>query len=294
MAHNLPEALIDRIAQYVHELHMVDVRSELNNTNWFQRRLQIVLQHYASQDRIGVTICQGGKVGQLVHVLPDWDQDIDHAFDTSIGCHWNRYDPHQRSWMERIGNTRTDEEWQNYSDWQEADTDGVYRVRLLIQCVPNHPDFQDIESFRKVGTFVQRGYPGFGPVVVLMKSDLLRWVTYPLDSMQLAVKYGFAASASFLAECTSTAYGLGISATHEVFGRIMEHLIDEPAMIIYSPRFREKLCEKITSLEQFFLLHPESREDSFYVYLETLMIAMKGVLLRIVSHPAYRVHLHSV
>jgi len=290
----LPDVLSDIVAKNLHELYMADLLPSLQFGQL--RRLKIIMQHYASEGRIRIIIHKGGKIGQsvyLIHPLPmDDDQDL---FSDNIGRSWNTFDEQQNNWMtswreERgIGTVEayTDEDWYQFSKFTINHSDNISSARIMLNYIPDHPAFAELEDLRLVDNFITH-YPGFIPIYVMIPTLHISTEEIPLTTMQLSIKYGFKETADIVSQMMYSAEGLNFNKTHEIFANIMEHLIHNPTILIHSSRFRSKLCQKIEELQTYIDNNrPPRRYRTFYDRIQLIINRIKDVLQSIRDDPLY-------
>jgi len=301
--HQLPNVLRDIIDKNVHQLCMADVVTEFHKKNWLMRRLEIILQHYASEGRLRLYRCTGGKVGQVIRLLP-----ADEEEEELIGRNWNTFDESEDAWMNfwrQDGGiseadpeySYTDEDWLEYSIWAQdaGDGDDVRRVRLMLHHLPNHSDFDEVEDLDSGDTFLAT-YPGFLPIYVTLKKQYISDVDYPLTTSQLAIKYGFNESALYICRMLRKTKGLALGKIHDVFATIMEHLIMHPAILIHCPNIRFLMYQKLDELAHYLQEQDSKpfiglqRTRSFhkkYNRIKSISEQLRAVLEGIKADPLY-------
>jgi hypothetical protein len=303
--HQLPNVLRDIVDKNLHQLRMADVVTEFHKKDWLIRRLEILLQHYASEGRLRLCRCTGGKVGQVIRLLPaDEEEEL-------IGCNWDTFDKSEDAlmnfWRQNGGVSEadpeysyTDEDWLEYSIWaqdagKDGDGDDVHCVRLMLHHLPNHSDFDELEDLDSSDTFLAT-YPGFLPIYVTLKKQYISDVDYPLTISQLSIKYGFHETARWMTRMMREAKGLTQGQVHDVFATIMEHLIMHPAILIHCPMIRLRLYQKLDEMAHY-LQEQESkpfiglqRTRSFhkkYNRIKSISEQLRAVLEGIKADPLY-------
>ena len=187
----LPDVLSDIIAKNLHELYMVDLLPGLQFGPL--RRLEIIMQHYASEGCIRIIIHKGGKIGQSVYLIPNHDL-------FNIGSSWNTFDEEQDNWMtiwrDQGGVNEddpeyhyTDADWYQFSKFTIDHGNNFSSVRLMLNCIPDHPAFDELEDLRSGDNFIIQ-YPGFIPIQVTIPTHHISTEEVPLTAMQLSVKNG--------------------------------------------------------------------------------------------------------
>ena len=294
----LPNVLGDIIARNLHELNMADVLTEYCAQDLLLRRLQIIMQHYASEGRIRLTMLHEGKVGQAIYLIyPLLNDEV--VFDGNVGCSWNTFDEEQDDWMafwrqNGIVNASdpefhySNDEWNQLSEYEEINNNGTSRVCLWLRQIPDHPDFAELEELQSGDHFVTQ-YPGFIPVYVTLPTQHIINENIVLTTMQRAIKYGFKETADNMTQMMRSAVGLTFKETHDIFASIMEHLIQNPAILIHSPRFRNKLYQKIAEMLNYIKEHTTDDNPFYNKYsrIQRITYHMKDVLKGIKADPLY-------
>jgi len=295
----LPNVLGDIIARNLHELNMADVLTEFCEQDLLLRRLQIIMQHYASEGRIRMTTLYGGKVGQTIYLIHPLVNDQVANMDGNIGHSWNTFDKGQDDWMafwrqEDVVHESdpefhySNDEWIRLSEYEEINHNGTSRVCLWLHQIPDHPDFAELEMLRSDDNFITN-YPGFIPVYVTLPTHHITEENIPLTTMQLSIKYGFKETAESMTQMMHSAAGLTFEETHEIFASIMEQLIQNPKILIHSPRFRNKLYQKIAEMLHYIKEYT-SNDIAFhtkYNRIQRIAYHMKDVLKGIKTDPLY-------
>ena len=296
------------VARNVHELHMADVHTEFYAQDLLIRRLEIILQHYASEDRIRVHLCKDGKVGQEVYLIhPFTENEEQDLISGNIGRSWNTYDEQEDAWMtfwlkdsslteSDAEYHYTDEDWDQYSRWSSDDGDGLTRVRLMLKELPNHPDFDELDELRSSDNFLTY-YPGFLPVHVTLSVRCITDTEIPLNNSQLAIKYGFKRTVTKLSALMRNLDGLNQYQSHDIFVSAIEILMKEPSMLIHYPVFRRVFIGKMKELRDFIRTDVQNRTiigkhstrsfQAKYDRIDTLLLQMKDVLKGIKTDPNY-------
>ena len=304
----LPTVLGDMVARNLHELHMADVHTEFYQQDLLMRRLEIILQHYASADRIRVHLCKDGKVGQEVYVIyPFTDNEDQDLSSGNIGRSWNTFDEQEDAWMtfwrgdSNITESDpeyhyTDEDWYQFSRWSSDDGDGFSRVRLMLKQLPNHPDFAELDELRSSDTYLRR-YPGFLPVYVTLPTHCISTTEFSLTNSQLAIKYEFTRTVIRLAALMNNVDRLSQYQSHVILVSAIEILMKDPSMLIHCPGFRRVFMRKMDELQDFIRSDVQNRPTigkhstrSFkakYDRIEILLLQMKDVLKEIKTDPNY-------
>ena len=304
----LPTVLGDMVAKNVHELNMCDVRTEFHEQDLLMRRLEIILQHYASEDRIRVHMCKDGKVGQEVYLIHPFTDNEDQALISgNIGRSWDTFDEQEDRWMAVWrGDSNltesdpeyhyTDEDWNQFSTWTDNYDDGCCRVRLMLHHLPDHPDFAELDELRSDDNFLAH-YPGFLPVYVTLPAHCISTTEIPLNNAQLSIKYGFKRTATQLSTLMSSIDGLNQYQAHDIFVSATEILMKEPSMLIHYPVFRRVFMRKMEELLNFIRSdvrkkttigkHSTRSFKAKYDRIELLMWQMKDVLKGIKADPNY-------
>lgn len=307
----LPTVLGDMVAKNVHELHMVDVHTEFYQQDLLMRRLEIIMQHYASADRIRVHMCKDGKVGQEVYLIHPFTDNEDQPLSSGdIGRSWNTFDEQTDDWMAfwlKDSNLTesdpeyhyTDEDWNQYSNWTSDDGnygDGFSRVRLMLHHLPDHPDFDELDELRSSDNFLTY-YPGFLPVYVTLPTHCISTTEIPLNNMQLAIKYEFTQTLTQFSELMRGHDGLNQYQSHDVMVSAIELLMKNPTMLIHYPVFRRVFMRKMEELLDFIRSdvqkkttigkHSTRSFQAKYDHIEKLIWQMKDVLKGIKMDPNY-------
>ena len=302
----LPTVLGDIVAKNVHELNMATVHTEFYQQDLLMRRLEIILQHYASADRIRVHLCKGGRVGQDIYLSHPFTDNEDHPLSI-IGRSWDTFDEQEDAWMTfwlKESNLTesdpeyhyTDEDWDRFSSWTDNYGNGFSRVCLMLHCLPDHPDFAELNELRSNDNFLTY-YPGFLPVYVTLPTHCISTTEISLNNTQLAIKYGFYRTVTQFSELMRGADGLNQYQSHDIFVSSIELLMKEPSILIHLPVFRRVFMRKMEELLNFIRSdarstltigkHSTRSFKAKYVRIEKLIWQMKDVLKGIKTDPNY-------
>lgn len=303
----LPSVLGDIVAKNLHELNMADVLSEFHELDMAMLRLEIIMQHYASQGRIRIIQFSGGKVGQEIHLIHPITDDGNDMSNGNVGRSWNIFDEREdefMNWWRKSGViTESDpeyhytyEDWYDYSNWNINYGDGLSRVRIMLQHIPDHPDFDEIDDLNTGENFVSK-YPNFIPIFITVPTNCISKVEVHLNTIQLSIKHGFKQSATIISSLLNSTAVETQSQLHEIFGTIMEHLIMHPAILIYAPHFRFIFYQKLDELRKYINEHlhnavkePIDTTTPFYIKytrIEQILHTMDNVMRGIRSDPEF-------
>jgi len=296
----LPDVLSDIIAKNLHELNMADLIHEFRTLDIPILRLEIIMQHYASQGYIRIVQFSGGRVGQEIYLLHPLTEDGNDMTSGNVGRSWNTFDEQADAWMtvwrEEGSVTEddpeyhyTNEDWHNYSRWNIPYEDGLSRVRIMLQCIPEHPDFAELDMLQSEDNFIAQ-YPGFIPVFITVPTQCISEIEIPLNTIQLSIKYMFKESASIISTMMKGMNEATLEQTHEIFVSIMEHLIMRPAILIYAPHFRFIFYTKLNEMRDHIHgigSHSTRSVHTKYARMERIVNTMYDVMRGIRSDPNY-------
>jgi len=296
----LPNVLGDIVAKNLHELSMADVMTEFRALDIPILRLEIIMQHYASQGYIRIVQFSGGRVGQEIYLLHPRMEDGNDMTSGNIGRSWNTFDEQADAWMtiwrEEGSVTEddpeyhyTNEDWHDYSRWNIPYEDGLSCVRIMLQCIPEHPDFAELDMLQSEDNFITQ-YPGFIPVFINVPTQCISEIEIPLNTIQLSIKYMFKESASIISTMMKGMNEATLEQTHEIFVSIMEHLIMHPAILIYAPHFRFIFYTKLNEMRDHIHgieAHSTRSFHTKYARMERIVYTMYDVLRGIRSDPNY-------
>ena len=169
--HNVLTQLIDL---HVHKTKFSLVNNEFNvwltendGELWLEKRLQIVLQHYANEGRIHLKQYIGNRVGQSIHLKDQLNNLL-----PECGRSWSIINDDFFEWWKGsdyaipVLTHLTQQEWSdNYGTWVEYVDDHHIRVCLMFN-IPLLSDFEEFVSLRTGEYMLQ--YPGFTPIYIIM------------------------------------------------------------------------------------------------------------------------------
>lgn len=303
----LPNVLGDIVAKNLHELSMADVMTEFRALDIPMLRLEIIMQHYASQGYIRIVQFSGGRVGQEIYLIHPLTEDGNDMTSGNVGRSWNTFDEQADAWMtvwrEEGSVTEadpeyhyTDEDWYDYSNWNIHYGDGLSRVRIMLQCIPEHPDFAELDMLHSEDNFITQ-YPGFIPVFITVPNNCISNIEIPLNTIQLSIKHGFKETASIISTMMKGMNEATLSQTHDIFASIMEHLIMHPAILIYAPHFRAIFYKKLNEMRDHIRgiyandahigSHSTRSFHKKYARMERIVNTMYDVMRGIRSDPNY-------
>jgi hypothetical protein len=169
------------IEQNLLELYLTEIKNnniaELNKMItvqwgelWLERRLQIVLEHLANENRIQVTQYTGNRVGQSILFVNNQNNEPNQIIE--LGGSWNKNDGFLESWKTNDYALKeyinwTEEDWQKqFGLWCKYIDPTHTKVCLMIAGWDSHtiPEFEEFEELHTFD-FMMR-YPSFIPVYI--------------------------------------------------------------------------------------------------------------------------------
>ena len=246
----IPQSIADIIHKNIHQLRMSTyVFPQMTSIQSHTRRLTYRLQLLANSALLTVHLHLGSIVGQHAYIHHTHTHTR-----TDIGLHWTLYqnDAFLNAWRTELGCVNqndpqyhyTDDDWQDFSNKEEVLSNGRHRICIMIGKIPNQYPIDDFEALSSIDCFMHN-YPAFIPVWIDMPSNAIHTITTPLTMEQKGRRYGFEKDAKWIIQMIHKMEGLALSDRHESFAQIMEYLIQNPAILIYGPYFRNSLIGKI-------------------------------------------------
>jgi len=258
-----------------HEMDLSDALTELLHYNWNIRTIELSFQAYARDGLITVQQLSGGRAGQrvtMVSRLPgEQSCEVGHNWPTYNRAHMQRMAAWDMGW--------TDENLSKQcGEWKEDLGNGLVRIRIMIDTIPEFTDFNTIEN-----GVISEHFPDFLPIEVIIPSSCVISVEVPLNQQQLAVKYNFEEDIVFArAKVDAMAVASNRIERNQIVTDFIEFLIIKPTILIYSSKLRTSIY---TKMEEFIEWTTTCNDDKYVCYIKDLVGRMNDVLSRILINP---------
>lgn len=275
----LPTDVVRIIYKMKHEMEFSAILAELLDYNWTLRRIELSFQALARDGKLYVSQFTGGCVGQSISLLSDIEFDF--------GYGWQTYDPEYTNMLLQHTPHKTDNTFweENYGTWQKNIGSGFKQIRLMIRAFPRLREFDEFQTLSQ--PFFWKHFPGFFAVSVIIPSICVSVEDIPLEQSQLAVKYDFVDDMTFVREqVDAMSYDTG---TKQYLVDLIEFLSNNPLMLLFSPKLRDVICEKLDEMVDEMVEWTMRGYDGVYYthYLQELIERMTETLERIKNDSRY-------